>query len=344
MKNWIAFFLPVIIISFFVSDGFFTDAGADDGCVTAKCHQTLLKDAKYIHGPAATGDCTVCHTPHGPGKKSQLEKDGNELCFTCHFDVQEDVKKKFMHPALQGGCTSCHNPHGSPFRKLLSAEGQSLCFQCHPQISEKLTGSNMVHAPLKTEKGCASCHAPHAGDNEKLLPKKEMELCLDCHNNVIRKSMKVLHGPIKEGSCIPCHDPHGSQNMKLLAKEFPTAVYVSYTDKEYELCFSCHKRDMVRFPDTSFATGFRDVERNLHFLHVNKKDSGRNCRVCHNIHGSESPRLIAQSVAFGKWQLPLKFIKTETGGSCSPGCHKTFNYDRKTAGKAPEVQKPEKKK
>lgn len=340
MKQRIIISPSIAILSFFILVSCSAETFADEGCVTSKCHQSLLKDAKYIHGPVAARECTVCHTPHEPGKKSRLEKEGNDLCFTCHFDVQEEIQKKFMHPALQGGCTSCHNPHGSPFRKLLSTEGEALCFQCHPQISEKLAGPNKVHAPLKTDKGCASCHSPHAGNNEKLLPsKQEIELCLECHKNVIRSSMKVLHGPIKAGSCTPCHDPHGSPHRKLLAKEFPAEAYVPYNDKEYELCFSCHKRDLLRFPETSFATGFRDGDRNLHYLHVNKKENGRNCRLCHNPHGSENPVLIAQSVAFGQWQLPLKFTKTDTGGSCSPGCHKTFNYDRKTAGKAPEVRK-----
>ena len=152
--------------------------------------------------------------------------------------------------------------------------------------------------------------------------------------------MTTLHGPINNSICTPCHDPHGSQYAKLLVKEFPAGEYTPYDDKEYVLCFSCHDRNLLKFPDTSFATGFRDGDRNLHYLHVNKKDKGRNCTFCHNMHGSSNPKLIADSVPFGKWSLPLKFVKTETGGSCSPGCHKQYNYDRKTPGKAPEPVKP----
>jgi predicted CXXCH cytochrome family protein len=153
--------------------------------------------------------------------------------------------------------------------------------------------------------------------------------------------MTVLHGPIQSGTCTPCHDPHGSQEVKLLIKEFPADIYVPYTEKEFELCFSCHNRDLLRFPDTSFATGFRDGEKNLHYIHVNKKEKGRNCKICHNVHGSDNLKLIADKASFGKWELPLKFVKTDTGGACSPGCHKTYNYDRKTPGKAPEAAKPE---
>ena len=76
---------------------------------------------------------------------------------------------------------------------------------------------------------------------------------------------------------------------------------------------------------------------------MNNKTKGRSCRLCHNIHGSSNPRLIAESVPFGKWTLPLRYVKTETGGGCAPGCHKPQYYDRKTPGKKPEGVKPPQK-
>jgi hypothetical protein len=41
----------------------------------------------------------------------------------------------------------------------------------------------------------------------------------------------------------------------------------------------------------------------------------------------------------------LNFVKTETGGSCLPGCHQKLSYDRKTPGKeaAPETTKDKSK-
>jgi len=304
------------------------------------CHPDKV-DFPFLHGPTSAGDCTACHNPHESDNKSLVIKEGPDLCLTCHFDLQEEMKKKTVHPALLSGCTSCHNPHGAQYKKLLSAEGKNLCFQCHPAISEKIEKAKDVHAPVNSEKGCTSCHSPHASDSDKLLLKTGKDLCLTCHKTLITKKMTVLHAPIQNGMCTPCHDPHASKQQKLLIKEFPTDIYVPYTDKQYELCFSCHNRDMLRFPDTSFATGFRDGERNLHYVHVNKKDKGRNCILCHNVHGSNNPRLINDRVEFGKWQLPLKFVKTDTGGACAPGCHKPYNYDRKTPGKAPEIAKPE---
>jgi hypothetical protein len=94
------------------------------------------------------------------------------------------------------------------------------------------------------------------------------------------------------------------------------------------LCFGCHERDLVRKQVTSSATKFRDGERNLHHLHVNDGQKGRSCKLCHAIHGGTNSVLVADSVPFGQWNLPLRFVKTETGGGCAPGCHKPQHYDR----------------
>jgi predicted CXXCH cytochrome family protein len=302
------------------------------------CHDDKA-NLPHMHGPVSAGDCMACHTPHESEIKPLLLKKDDELCMGCHVDVQELVKKPVVHPALDGGCTSCHNPHGSTHPKLLADEGSAVCFACHDVIGEKIEKGPVVHAAIKSEKGCASCHSPHASDNAKLLLAPEKDTCLSCHKTIIAKNMTTLHGPINEGKCTPCHDPHGGPNAKLLVASFSSEPYVPYTDTEYALCFSCHKRDLVQYPDTSFATGFRDGERNLHYLHVNNKQKGRSCKMCHSLHGSTQPKLVADSVPFGKWNLPVKFVKTETGGSCAPGCHKMQSYDRKNPGKKPETAK-----
>lgn len=313
---------------------------AKDLCLS--CHPDKV-EYKFIHGPTSAGDCTTCHNPHESKNKTLLLKEGAELCFTCHVDIQTELTKKVVHSAIKNGCTSCHNPHGSPAKKLLSAEGEKLCYQCHSQISEQLQKSKLIHSPIKSDKGCASCHAPHASNEAKLLPKTGKDLCLDCHNGLIQKEQTVLHGPIRDGKCTPCHNPHGSVYNKLLVKEFPTEFYVSYNENEYGLCFSCHNRDLLRYPKTSYATGFRDGDNNLHYVHVNRKDKGKNCKACHLIHAGGLPKLVVEKAPFGKWKLPLGFIKTDTGGSCTPGCHKKFNYDRKVPGKEPEITKPAEK-
>ncbi len=300
------------------------------------CHDKVVAFPN-MHGPVETGDCTACHAPHDSANKKLLLKSGDDVCFGCHAEISALLKKKDVHPALEQGCTSCHNPHGSAHKKLLADAGSDLCFTCHDDIQSKVERSPVGHPPAKEEDGCPTCHSPHASDNDKLLLEPMKETCLGCHDAVITKRMTVLHGPVAEGKCTACHEPHGGQNGKLLVKEFPATAYVPYTDTAFPLCFKCHKRDMVQYPETSFATEFRDGERNLHYVHVHKDDKGRSCKLCHEIHGSPNPKLIADMVPFGKWSLPLKFVKTETGGGCSPGCHKPQYYDRKTPGKKPEA-------
>ena len=307
--------------------------------VCGACHDDQLS-AAHLHGPVSAGDCTSCHEPHHSDIQPLLKKPTDELCATCHTEAAGFQKAAHVHQALEAGCTGCHNPHGAAQPKLLVAKGAALCAPCHDDVMQKLAKATVVHAPVKSEKGCATCHNPHASAQAKLLPAAEKDTCLGCHPTILTKAMTNLHGPIKDGSCTACHDPHASSGRKLLVGEFPTEAYVPYTDKEYELCFSCHDRALLGHADTSFATGFRDGERNLHFLHVNNAQKGRSCRLCHAIHGGPNPGLIADKVPFGKWSLPLNYVRTTTGGGCTPGCHRAASYDRQSPGRKPPVARP----
>ena len=105
-------------------------------------------------------------------------------------------------------------------------------------------------------------------------------------------------------------------------------MYTSFDKSKYELCFRCHESTLVTEERTRTLTGFRDGERNLHFVHVDKVPRGRTCGLCHQMHASKLPKQIAVTVRFGDWDLPIGFNKTENGGSCSPGCHSPKNYER----------------
>jgi predicted CXXCH cytochrome family protein len=186
----------------------------------------------------------------------------------------------------------------------------------------------MVHAALKSDKSCSSCHSPHASANQKLLLQPEMEVCLGCHPAVVTRDMTVLHGPINDGNCTACHTPHGGRHARLLVDEFPQGSYVPYTDTAFPLCFRCHDRDLVREPKTSSATGFRDGEGNLHYLHMSQEQKGQSCRLCHVFHGGKGRHLLAASVPLGELSLPLQFEATPDGGRCTPGCHEPQSYRR----------------
>src|SRR5581483_6636667 len=66
-------------------------------------------------------------------------------------------------------------------------------------------------------------------------------------------------------------------------------------------------------------------------VHVNKQDRGRSCYACHNTHASSHDLHVRDSVPYGNWQMPINFNKTQSGGSCAPGCHKELHYDRDNA-------------
>ena len=109
-------------------------------------------------------------------------------------------------------------------------------------------------------------------------------------------------------------------------KAFPDSFYTSFESEKYDLCFACHDKQIILEEKTA-ATGFRNGEQNLHYLHVNR-EKGRSCRACHHEHAANQPNHIREEVPFGRWRMQVEFEKTETGGSCSTGCHVPYKYDR----------------
>ena len=261
--------------------------------------------------------------------------EGGCVSSQCHSGMTNEEN---THPA-EMDCKQCHKSivpsHPQQGKKTFRTTTANSCSTCHVDT----TAQEIVHQPV-ADGDCTACHDPHGKLEGKLLPEKEMTLCTNCHDTLISDEITLLHGPIQEGKCSACHNPHGSRYEKLLIGDYSTKIFINYSKEKYKLCFSCHDRTLLRFPDTSYSTEFRDGERNLHYLHVNKPSRGRNCKTCHAIHGSKLPKLIAKTTAFGKWDLPVNFKKTSTGGSCSPGCHEMANYDRKRPINAEEIIQP----
>jgi predicted CXXCH cytochrome family protein len=236
-----------------------------------------------------------------------------------------------------------------------------LCTSCHEhdKIKEAVMNSNVKHSVAITGNACLNCHTAHGGDLAKLMRAQQVNVCMKCHNEPIdpgsgRRKVAavsevldpklVKHGPAADGSCGGCHDVHGGNVTRLLKKDFPEVFYQGFELKKYDLCFSCHDKQLVLTQKTTGLTNFRNGEENLHFLHVNKADKGRSCRACHSVHASPNPLHIRDSVPFGSWNMPINYKRMTDGGSCSPGCHKPYSYDRKSpviydpAEKAPAPQ------
>ena len=97
--------------------------------------------------------------------------------------------------------------------------------------------------------------------------------------------------------------------------------------------------DGTSHEEVAAMTDFRNGSLNLHYLHVNKPKRGRTCRTCHATHASNQPKHIRTGVPYGKWEIPIRFNKSDTGGGSSPGCHKPRDYDRQNPVTYP-VPKP----
>jgi hypothetical protein len=107
---------------------------------------------------------------------------------------------------------------------------------------------------------------------------------------------------------------------------FPKDFYAAYSPGAYALCFSCHNSQMVD-QERSMATGFRNGDRNLHYVHVHQ-DKGRSCRACHQEHASQNPFHIRDWVPFGNWKLVIEYKSAPGGGTCLAGCHAPRGYNR----------------
>jgi predicted CXXCH cytochrome family protein len=311
------------------------------------CHDLGLRDRKFVHGPVAAQGCLACHEAHESSHAKLLTNTPTELCLNCHSEMSTTgPAARHRHQALDEGCGGCHDAHASDNRYQLLGESPQMCFACHADVQQALAESTVVHGPMTESGGCAGCHSPHFSPLPRLLTMPQGELCLTCHNKEIKtgdgrtladlatrlKEHPNLHGPVRDGNCAACHRPHAGEHRSLLTSAYPPQFYATFEFERYELCFECHLEELVEDESGTGLTGFRDGDRNLHWLHVNR-EKGRTCRACHEIHASGQPFHIRDAVPFGDsgWMLKINFERTDSGGSCAPGCHQAEAYDRGAA-------------
>lgn len=319
-------------------------ADGDLKAICFECHDGTPFEQEFVHGPAAAGVCLKCHDPHQSKNEALLLHDSKSLCLRCHADLATGLEDAaVIHAPLNDeACNSCHEVHASPFAHLLKGDGPKFCFSCHKELADKYNKAETKHTALYKDGRCGNCHAPHFSNYAALLPERESDVCLRCHGkddfhrSKALKNIRTeltekehLHGPLNDGHCSACHDPHGSDFYRLLVNDYPESFYAPYRKGTYAFCLGCHEENLLRFPETSIYTLFRDGKCNLHFTHVADPRKGRSCRACHQAHASNGPKLVNEDGApFGNWKIPLRLVLTETGGSCSPGCHRRMSYDR----------------
>jgi len=310
------------------------------------CHGPPIEGNSHLHAPVETGGCTGCHDAHGSECASLLDRSEEDLCLSCHETVQRELAElDVVHlPIRESGCRGCHEPHGADNPKFLKTQVPELCFDCHEEIRQVILNAKHTHVVAGEKHGCVHCHSPHASGLVSRLRDTPMVLCLSCHDKKLKTrggemladlqsdldSSQFFHAPVEGENCHGCHVPHGSDHFRMLIAPYPDEFYAPFDLRSYGLCFTCHEQEMVltKETETDEVTAFRNGSVNLHYLHVNDPKKGRTCRACHATHGSRLRKLIREQVNFGGWELPVSFDKTETGGSCEPGCHNARGYDR----------------
>lgn len=253
---------------------------------------------------------------------SVAEKDNGCATSQCHPELT--AKKTAAH----NDCTHCHQADSAVPKHPQAGQKSFVlikdpCTGCHPTTIDY----DYLHPPVAAG-DCLSCHTFHRASHALLKEDKEQDICYTCHQPVTKEGDTILHGDVAKQHCTSCHTPHGSFFKNLLAGPYSTDFFNDYNEKQYALCFQCHKIDLLLHPYTSYNTNFRDGKKNLHFVHVNRRTRGRSCKLCHEVHAGTQPKLMAQTVSFGGWEMPIHFILNDTGGQCTPGCHAQARYDR----------------
>lgn len=319
------------------------------------CHADATGAHEHVHGPVAAGACGACHEPHSAPHKGLLVLDGRDLCLRCHVTTGIELESMHsVHEPATGDCRVCHDSHASNVDGILHEDARALCTACHEDIARTIGQATTQHAAVTTEESCLNCHMPHASDHEVILRNNAMALCFECHDEEIEleggrvlANMKAiiesgtsLHGPVAQSNCTACHEIHGGGHERLLTLEYPSSLYYPYQGNAYALCFSCHDRALVLVEEDHTVTGFRNGSLNLHFIHVNRDERGRSCRICHESHAANKEHYIRESIPYGPagWELPIGYERTENGGTCNSGCHQPFAYDRVDPV---EIERPE---
>jgi predicted CXXCH cytochrome family protein len=308
------------------------------------CHKEQTDPARtLVHGGTAAGSCAACHEPHSAEHSRLLKQPAVALCTSCHKEVQPAPGEALStHAPARDNCLACHEAHTSKHPYALKQPASELCLSCHKDVKDSLAANPVVHGAMAGEQSCLACHVSHASRLSKLQKEPQPRQCLNCHDRTLFTAggravtnMAALlrenpdhHGPIRLGACTACHQPHGANEPRLLSAAYPPEFYAAFRPEQYQLCFGCHTPDLVLVPQATAPTGFKDGERNLHWLHVNQ-EKGRTCRACHEVHASRQPFHIRESVPFGPsgWAITLKYRKTATGGTCEAGCHGEKSYD-----------------
>ena len=203
-------------------------------------------------------DCQGCHEKaFSPAYTKSAHGQADQSCASCHKDVAEHAKAQMA--GEKGPVPS--------MKHLKANEVSESCLSCHEKAGQANYASSM-HA--RRNVSCTSCHSVHSPKSVKgqLKTRSDSEGCYTCHKSERAKSMRTSHHPVREGkmSCASCHNPHDGSSPKMIK-----------ADSVNELCYTCHAEKRGPFL----------------FEHAPVRED---CVSCHEPHGSNHKRLLAQKL------------------------------------------------
>ena len=232
--------------------------------------------AKRTPAPEAA-ICVNCHADYVESylktKHGQVGNVKGPDCQTCHGNAEQHVASGGGRGV--GGILGFNNKAHSAERKA------AVCLTCHQGNRHLAFWDAGAHR--KNDVACSDCHSLHGTPapganfafkrpNPTVAPYQtterglQYETCVSCHRQIRSQLTKPSHHPIIEGkvACSDCHNPHGALSKAMVrAESIP------------QLCTTCHTEK--RGP---FVWGHPPVEEN--------------CLTCHNSHGSNHARLLAE--------------------------------------------------
>jgi DmsE family decaheme c-type cytochrome len=219
--------------------------------------------------PAAfnVADCQVCHDKAtGPTFAHSKHAGIDQSCASCHTGVAEHAKSQM---AGEKGPVPT-------LKDKTAGQINDTCLTCHEKANQASFLSSM-HA--RRNVACTSCHSVHSFKSEKaqLKTRTDSETCFTCHKSERAKSMRTSHHPVREGkmACSSCHNPHEGVRPKMMK-----------ADSVNELCYTCHAEKRGPFL----------------FEHAPVRED---CITCHEPHGSNHARMLAQKAPNLCWNCHL---------------------------------------